>query len=126
MKLDINYLRELLFELESCENIFLYVMDDFISGEDNNKSYFASLADKDDKKSYHIKLLYDADYLDKYEYRLTLKAHDFIEAVRGEDIWKETKKAISETGGNATLENVKLLAEGFLKKKISMHSGIDL
>ena len=125
MKLDIDYLRELLFELESCENIIMYVMGDRPSSISDDDTSSARIYDREnDKKSYHLRLLQEAKYL--HNFRLTLEAHDFIEIVRGQDIWEETKNAISETGGHATLKMVESLAEGFLKKKISKHSGIDL
>ena len=117
MKRDIDYLRELLFELESCESVIMYVMGDRQSDSDDAEN---------DKKSHHITLLKEGDYLDKYNYSMTLKAHEFIEVIRDQEIWEKTKNAISETGGNATLEMVNKLAEGFLKKKISQHSGIEL
>ena len=59
-------------------------------------------------------------------YRLSNQGHDFIEAIRDKGIWEKTKKAVTETGGNATLEMVKIIASGFLKEKLSKHTGIEL
>jgi len=58
--------------------------------------------------------------------RITVSGHDYIDAIRNEGIWAETKNAVAETGGSATVEIVKSLAVGFLKKKISTHTGIEL
>ena len=33
--------------------------------------------------------------------------------LRDKGIWEKTKKAVTETGGNATLEMVKIIASGF-------------
>ena len=125
MKRDIDYIRELLLELESCESVIMYVMGDKWSDSDNDDAKLSRLYDKEnDKKSYHIRLLQEAGYHDIFH--LTWEAHEFIEVIRDQEIWEKTKRAISETGGNATLEMVKNLAEGFLKQKISQHSGIEL
>ena len=81
------------------------------------------------KKWYHVQLLCDDGYLCKINdmgYRLTSQGHEFIESVRDEGIWNETKKLVVETGGNATIEIIKKLALGLLKKKISEHAGIEL
>ena len=40
-------------------------------------------------------------------YRLTSQGHDFIEAIRDKGIWEKTKEAVAETGGNASLGNIK-------------------
>jgi hypothetical protein len=59
-------------------------------------------------------------------FELTWLGHDYLDAVRDEGIWHKTKKAVSETGGSATLEIVKALALGFVKKKIAQHTGIEI
>ncbi len=59
-------------------------------------------------------------------FRITPLGHDYLDAVRDEGIWAQTKKAVADTGGNATIEIVKALATGFLKKKISQQTGIEI
>jgi hypothetical protein len=84
---------------------------------------------EDRKRIGHIYLLCDAGMLTSVgrdTYRLTNQGHDFLEATRDEGLWQKTKDAVSETGGNASLEIVRQLAVGFLKKKISQHTDIDL
>ncbi|QRN79485.1 MAG: DUF2513 domain-containing protein, partial [Nocardiopsis sp. BM-2018] len=81
-----------------------------------------------DKRIYHLKLLGDAGYVapvGKYSYRLTNHAHDFIEAMRDEGIWNRTKDAVAKSGGNATLDIIKQIAVGFLKKQIRDRTGVD-
>ena len=58
--------------------------------------------------------------------RITNAGHDYLDAVRNEGIWKRTKGAVIEQGGNATLEIVKALATGFLRKQIEERTGIKL
>lgn len=59
-------------------------------------------------------------------YRMTASGHDYLDAIRDEGIWKRTTAAVTETGGSASVEILKALATGFLKKKISRHTGIEL
>jgi len=77
----------------------------------------------------HVNLLCDAGLVTRYSkdsYRITNEGHDFLDAIRDEGLWQKTKDTVSETGGNATLEIVKALAIGFLKKKIAQQTDIDL
>jgi len=86
--------------------------------------------------AYQIALLEQAGFLETEfgtlgsaipdDLRITFAGHDYLDAVRSESIWQETKNAVAETGGNATLEILKALAVGFLKKKISQQTGVDL
>ena len=88
----------------------------------------AGLSDEETKMEYHLKLACDAGLMLQQGigmYRLTSLGHDYLDAVRDEGIWQSTKAAVAETGGNATLEIIKTVAVGFLKKKISDHTGLD-
>ena len=88
-----------------------------------------AVADNYRKRYYHIQLLCDAEYMvqiNENTYRLTSQGHDFIEAIRDNGIWDKIKDAVANTGGNATIEMVKTLAVGFLKKTISEHTGSEL
>jgi len=67
-----------------------------------------------------------ADVVATEEISLTWKGHDYLDAVRDNDIWEKTKATVAETGGNATIEIVKSLAVGFLRKTISDKTGIDV
>jgi len=84
---------------------------------------------EESKREHHIDLLCDNDYMVKLSsraYRLTNHGHDYLQAIRDEGIWAETKRAVAETGGSATLEMIKNIALGFLKKKISDQTGLAL
>ena len=117
MKRDDDYMRARLLEAES-------------SGPFLKKKYIAiDISEGDQKYNYHLDLLNDAGYLKKTDsttFRMTNSGHDFLEAIRDEGIWRQTKSAISETGGSVTLEIFRALATGFLKKKIERHTGIEL
>ena len=111
---DDDYLREFLFEIASGED-YLYHIDETF--------------DEDPKRMFHVKLLCDAGYLfheTDTGYRLMPDGHDFIVAIRDNGIWEKTKKAVAETGGNATLEMIESLAAELRKKHISEHPGIKI
>lgn len=117
MKRDNEYLRELLFEIENNDDYLVIAVNTYGKSAEESKRY------------YHIQLLCDAEYMvqiNESTYRLTSQGHDFIEAIRDNGIWDKTKDAVANTGGNATIEMVKTLAVGFLKKTISEHTGIEL
>ena len=115
MKRDDDFLRELLFQLEEYDAPH-FIVPNTLDGSNS-------------KKLHHIRILCDYGYveqLNEHAYRLTAHGHDFIESIRDESVWIKTKAAVAETGGNATIEMVKKLATGFLKKKISDHTGIEI
>ncbi len=117
MKRDNDLIRDLLLDFEQREDwLILFRQTDDMSTED--RMWVG-----------HLFLLCDAGLVTEVgrgTYRLTSQGHDFLEATRDEVLWKKTKDAVSETGGNASLEIVKALAIGFLRKKMAQHTGLDL
>ena len=76
--------------------------------------------------SYHVKLLNDAGYLeaedistsDGFAWRptsLTWQGHEFLDAVRNDTVWNNTKKAVADKGGSIPFELLKELAIGFAR-----------
>lgn len=57
--------------------------------------------------------------------RLTWAGHDFVDAVRDEDIWNKTKEGALAAGG-FSFDLVKDLAKGFIRKKVETLTGIEL
>jgi len=117
VKRDADYLRELLLEFER--------QDDWLIVDFHTLSPAPELR----KRGHHIELLCDAGFMVQVSdsgYRLTNQGHDYLQAIRDEGIWAEAKRAVAATGGSATLEMVKNIALGFLKKKISDHTGLAL
>ncbi len=120
MKRDNDYIRNLLFEIEDDSGYATFVPLSIGMSDDVKKRY------------YHVQLLCDVGFLVKLHdtktsgHRLTSQGHDFIEAVRDKGIWEKTKETVAETGGNATIETLKTLAQGLLKKKIAEHTGLEL
>ena len=56
---------------------------------------------------------------------LTPAGHDFLDSVRDPETWAKTKKAAVGAGG-FTLDLLKDLAKGFLKKQIEDRTGVRL
>ena len=88
-----------------------------------------------DAELYHVQLLLDAELLkevgtvrssQKRKVQLTWQGHDYLDAVRDDQVWNRTKEAIRETSGSTALELVKLVAIGFAKTKIAKHTGIEI
>ncbi len=118
MRRDEDLIRELLLEYEQEEDWLLMT-----PGETSGASR------EERQKLGHLKLMMDQGLIAEVgrgTFRITASGYDFLEAIRSEGIWEKTKAAVAETGGNATLDIVKQLAVGFLKIKLSKHTGIEL
>lgn len=135
MKRDLSLFRQILADCEDSDD------DYFVRGMHWPGKFGSELDTKwNERELYHLSLmrdaglivfseLYDEDdlgFVGATKFRITNSGHDFLDAVRDEGIWKQTKKAVAETGGNVSLEVAKSLAAGFLKKKLSQHTGVDL
>lgn len=81
------------------------------------------------RRHYHVLLLCDAELLApvaKSTYRITSAGHDFLEATRDAGIWAKTKEVVAREGGSATLDILKELATGLLRKQIEERTGLKL
>jgi hypothetical protein len=116
MKRDMDLVRKLLIEIERC---------DTGSGQPMQFSDFCP----DQQKLYgHLKLLDEASLIEGHDLpstqympsRLTWSGHEFLSAVRDENIWTKTKDKLSEVSGAVTLDIVKAIALSFLKAKLGL------
>lgn len=57
--------------------------------------------------------------------RLTVAGHDFVDSVRSPEVWAKTKKG-AEAAGGFTVDLLKDLAKGFVKKQIEDLTGVKL
>ena len=115
MKRDNDLIRDLLLRFESEADYVLLMPHDLDGPERLERG--------------HILIMIDQGLLapiQRETFRITASGHDFLEAIRSDSIWQKTKTAVAETGGSATLDIVKQLAVGFIKQKVSKHTGIDL
>lgn len=118
MKRDDDLIREILLEIERDDEWVLLMPGLSMASEPEER-----------RKLYHIELLRDNGFVTsvaKGTFRMTAQGHDYLDAIRDQGNWQKTKDAVAATGGNASLEIIKQLATGFLKKKISQHTGIEL
>ncbi|NHQ87732.1 DUF2513 domain-containing protein [Iodobacter sp. HSC-16F04] len=68
----------------------------------------------------------DSDYVFHVVPRhLTWEGHEFLESVRADEIWKQTKGAALSLGSFG-IDTLKELAHGFIKTKIKALTGIEL
>lgn len=88
----------------------------------------------DDEIAYHMQLINEAGFLetkgamlsdDILFDRLTWAGHDFVDSVRSPEVWAKTKKG-AEAAGGFTVDLLKDLATGFIKKQIEDLTGVKL
>lgn len=58
-------------------------------------------------------------------FRLTWDGHEFADSVRSPEVWAKTKKGVEAAGG-FTVDLLKDLAKGFIKKQIEEYTGVKL
>ncbi|GGB91045.1 hypothetical protein GCM10011363_04530 [Marivita lacus] len=116
MKRDDDLIRKLLIETEAAEEWRVTVFEGL-----NNPP-------EEEQRNYHIKLLCDAGLM-TWEtgimYRMTNQGHDYLDAVRSDNIWQKTKDGAAQVGG-MTLGMMKELAIAYLKKEAKDRLGVDL
>lgn len=87
-----------------------------------------------DEIGYHLDLINEAGFLETYGSmnsgdilfdRLTWSGHDFVDSVRNPDVWAKTKKG-AEAAGGFTVDLLKDLAKGFVKKQLEDLTGVKL
>jgi Hypothetical protein (DUF2513) len=83
---------------------------------------------------YHLTMIRKAGFIDEGGDRpmvgiafrsLSWEGHDFLDSVRDPEIWAKTKKAAGKAGG-FTVDLLKDLSTGFIKKQIKKKTGIKL
>lgn len=116
MKRDNDYVRELLFEMEAHDDIFMLATLTMGASVEETKRY------------QHAKLLCDAGFFHEVNdgvYRMTNQGYDYLESVRSNVVWEKTKAGAAEIGG-ATLGIMRDLAVAYLKQEAKAKLGIDL
>lgn len=124
MKRDMDLVRIILLKLESLdfpENGFFDVGGENLQIDGYQPSAI----------HFHLALLYNGGFYeaDKQNWRnfrmLTWDATEFLESVRDEEIWRRTKAGALGAGG-FTVDLLKDLAKGFIRKKIQELTDIAL
>nr|WP_246799190.1 DUF2513 domain-containing protein [Rhizobium leguminosarum] len=86
-----------------------------------------------DKWNYHLNLLQESGQVEFRKTggggwlveRITWFGHDFLDSVRDPEIWDRTKAGAIKASG-FTVELLKDLAKGFIRKQIEERTGISL
>jgi hypothetical protein len=124
-----DLVRELMLKLEAmdCDHNSVYI---FEPGD----SALAVDGYTDDEISYHLSLITEARWIESRGSkitnsfmfsRLSLAGHDFVDSVRSPEVWTKTKKG-AEAAGGFTVDLLKDLAKGFIKKQIEEYTGVKL
>jgi hypothetical protein len=87
-----------------------------------------------DEIDYHLSLIIEAGFIECPAShraigimfrRLSWQGHDFLDSVRDPETWTKTKKAAAGAGG-FTVDLLKDLAKGLVKKQIEEYTGVKL
>lgn len=97
-------------------------------------AFFTKEGISDDDAAYHLHLLIDPGYvIGRYDRtsgtfdieRISMDGHDFLDSIRDPKIWEKTKKG-AEAADGFTIDLLKELAKGLLKKQIEEYTGVKL
>lgn len=118
MKRDFDLIRNMLLRIEASDSTNLTI------------SNFIELA-PENILAYHIHLIYEANFIEAYNITclgnnypmyqiqwLTNSGHDYLDAVRSDDVWKDTKSTLLKIGGTASLDVIKTVASNIALKII--------
>ena len=112
MKRDLDYVRQLLLEMEAQEETFVWEL----------------LLSTGAKERHHFQIMADAGLLIELaesRYRVSWQGYDYLDAVRDDEIWRMTKEGVSKVGG-VTFGLIKKIAVRYLEDRISEKLGIQL
>lgn len=116
MKRDDDYIRELLFEAEASQDLYVTAF------------LHLNMTAEETRRHQHAELLCDAGFfqaVNKGVYRITNQGHDYLAAIRSDTVWGKTKEAAGKLGG-VTLGIMKDLAVAIIKQEAKTKLGFDL
>ena len=133
MKRDMDLIRDLLLKIEGGQRSFDLLTPEIaeILGEDGAGKMPREQAEL---MEYHLALLDDAGLITIQAKlsgavwqigQITWAGHDFLDTIRDPAIWRETKAGAKQAGG-FSLDLLRALAKGLIKKKIEQHTGVEL
>ncbi|MBS0054436.1 DUF2513 domain-containing protein [Yersinia sp. Marseille-Q3913] len=135
MKIDHEYLRNLLEAFESSERPETNINELELKGFDSNENFVFHMRLMDDQKlicrtdgrpGFGLASAECDDDDGGYDWavfplRLTSDGHDFIDALRNQDVWNTIKVGFKDASMGTLTSVAKELAAGYLKKKISSY-----
>ena len=133
MKRDMDLIRDLLLQIEDGRRSFDLLTPEIaeVLGESSEGKLPREQAEL---LEYHLDLLDNAGLITiKAKLsgaawqigQITWAGHDFLDTIRDPSIWRETKAGAKKAGG-FSLDLLKALAKGLVKKKIEQHTGVEL
>lgn len=130
MKRDMDFIRDLLLEIEGGKKRIICLSEEEakVLGSEGD----ALPAFEAEKLEHHLWLLDDAGLVvferTNFEWlpsNISWTGHDFFDSVRDPEIWKQTKEGAEKAGG-FTVDILTALARGFIKEKVKKHTGIEI
>lgn len=120
MKRDWDTVREILLAIESLGQGELISADDFPGERQAEVAHHVLIMDE----AGLIEAKIGPETYDDSCYfvinRLTWAGHDFLDAVRQDNVWSKTRSTIQWVGGGVTFEVVKQMAVGMIKDQIGI------
>jgi hypothetical protein len=124
MKRDMDLAREILLEVERHD------------GDPWDLPTSFTMAGDAARLAYHAMLLHQAGFIHAVDYSggetldwrpvyLTWDGHEFLDTIRDKAIWEKTKQGAAAAGG-FSVDLLKDLARGFLKKQVEDFTGVKL
>jgi hypothetical protein len=125
LKRDMDLVRTILLETERQGDNYLADIDLSIEGKSPGDV------------GYHVVIMHEAglieadirSYLggedDIVVHRLTWAGHEFLDTIRDEEIWRKTKQGAKDAGG-FTLDLLREIAKGLIKKQVEKYTGVHI
>ncbi|TWH49627.1 DUF2513 domain-containing protein [Sporomusa sp. KB1] len=110
MQRDLELIRNILLKIESLDKRTITIHD--LGG---------ITTDEFNKIGFHLRLLMDCNYIEAIDLRtkecdnyvvkrITSLGYDYLDNIRDNKVWKETKSKLTAIGSSASLEIIKLVA----------------
>lgn len=125
MKRNLDLMRDILLFVENSDKPLLLESD------------MASLCPSQSELAYNVYLLVDAGFLDAEKilrlgsiveplpsyriYPLTSLGCDYLDSVRSQSVWEQTKNKLKESGISATLQVISEIASGIILSPVESH-----
>jgi hypothetical protein len=133
LKRDMDLIRNILLEIEEGKKVYEAMSDDMASILCITPETLMS-REQADQLTGHLDLLEQAGFIEieerlasgiYYIKGLSWGGHDLLDSIRDPKIWERTKRGVEGAGG-FTVDLLKDLAKGFMKKQIEEFTGIKL
>lgn len=117
MKRDLDLLRNILLKIENLDS----------ANTEITKESFSDLNSDIDLIYYHLQLLNDAGFIESSDIswklssnmfvkRLTFSGCEYLDLVRNQGVWENTKSKLIKIGGSASISIIKEVAESVIRE----------